>query len=70
MFRSAEYDDLAEKIFDFYAENLFVIGTVGLLPTPYIAKKNIGNVPTKYLPGLTDYAGDLNFFSHQLFFKN
>ncbi|MDE0448598.1 MAG: ABC transporter substrate-binding protein [Spirochaetaceae bacterium] len=70
VFRSAEYDDLAEKIFDFYAEQLFVIGTVGLLPTPYIAKKNIGNVPTKYLPGLTDYAGDLNFFSHQLFFKN
>ena len=40
---SDEYLEVSEKIFDFYAEELVVIGTVGLAPTVYTANANLGN---------------------------
>ncbi len=66
---SKEYMELAEKIFDFWGEQLWVIGTVGMVPTPYIAKNNLRNVadPKKDIAaGPTAYIRD---FAEQLFFK-
>jgi len=40
-----EYRQLAQKIFDFHAENLWIIGTVGMAKMPVIVKDNLGNVP-------------------------
>lgn len=50
------------------AENLFSIGTIGLVPNIVIAKKNIGNVPKNWLPN-HGWAGDLNTFADSLFIK-
>ena len=37
---------MSRKIHDFAAANLFVIGTVGMRPYLFIAKNDIGNIPT------------------------
>lgn len=69
-FRSKEYMELSEKFFDWHAENVVLIGTVGMVPLVYIAKNDIGNVPTKYgRGGEYHWVGDLNHFAEQLFFK-
>ena len=47
---SKEYNEIYTKIFDFHAENLLIIGAVGMVPDPYIAKKNIGNIPKGHIP--------------------
>lgn len=65
---SEEYTELSQKIFDFHAENVFMIGIVGMSPHPYIAKKNIGNIP-HHGPGIGGWSGDLNYFASLLFFK-
>ena len=67
---SPEYIEMAQKIFDFYSDNLILIGTVGLLPHPYIAKNSVGNVPARYQPNFAGWPGDLNYFAHHLYFKN
>lgn len=69
VFGTEEYRELGEKLFDFFSENLYIIGTVGLLPQVYIANKNIGNVPKEFAPAQTDWPGDLGYEAHQLFFK-
>ena len=38
---------MSRKIHDFAAANLFVIGTVGMLPYLFIAKNDIGNIPPR-----------------------
>jgi len=65
---SKEYKDLWTKICDFHAENLLIIGAVGMVPVPYIAKKNIGNVP-KVFPPAAGGKGDLIRTADQLFIK-
>jgi len=40
-----EYTQLAQKIFDFHAKNIWMIGTVGLAKQPIIAKNNLRNIP-------------------------
>ena len=45
-----------------------VIGTVGMVPVPLIAKNSLGNVPTEFLPWM-GWRGDLNFFAEGLYFK-
>jgi len=67
-FRSPEYKKIMQKIFDWHAKNLVMIGTVGMIPVPYIAKNNIGNVPKAYNPA-GNWPGDLNYYAEQLFFK-
>ena len=42
-----EYRRLAQELFDFYAENLFVIGTVGMAPKVIVVKNNLRNIPEK-----------------------
>ena len=65
---SKEYTDLYTKIFDFHAENLVMIGAVGMVPHLYIAKKNIGNV-RKAFPPAGGWKGDLIYNADQLFIK-
>ncbi len=67
-FGSPEYLELAENIFGLQAERLWGIGVVGLSPTAYIAKKNIGNTPTQFSIGVGWGVG-LNHWGDQLFFK-
>ncbi len=66
---SEEFWELTGKMLDWQAENLPIIGTVGMAPRIYIAKKNIGNVPTAYWTG-DSWMGDLSFAAIQLFFKD
>lgn len=40
-----EYTRLAQKIFDFQAENVWIIGVVGMAPWPIIVKNDLRNVP-------------------------
>lgn len=65
---SEEYKKIAQKIFDFHAENLFIIGTVGLGPWVYVVKNDVGNAPTKRWAGMS-WTGSLNMVGEQLFFK-
>jgi peptide/nickel transport system substrate-binding protein len=67
-FGSQQYFEAAEKLYDYHAEKIYIIGTVGLIPTLYIAKKNIGNVPTQYPPH-AEVDLNLNNYASQLFFK-
>jgi len=65
---SKEYRELSQKVFDFHAMKVYIIGSVGMVPTIYIAKNNVGNVPKGPLPGSED-ALSLNHLANQLFFK-
>ena len=65
---SKEYMELSQKVFDFHAMKVYIIGSVGMVPTVYIAKNNVGNVPRGPLPGSED-ALSLNHLANQLFFK-
>ena len=53
---------------DWHAASMFIIGTVGLAPTLFIAKNNVGNIPTEYPP---DFEVNLNFnkYAPQWFLK-
>ena len=67
-FRSPEYLEVSRKIHDFAAANLFVIGTVGMLPYLYVAKNDIGNIPTS-VPLGGDSAPHLYNDAQQLYWK-
>jgi len=67
-FGSKEYRELSVKIYDFIAENLYSIGTVGLVPQLYIAKKDIGNIPKVFPLTEEDPSGLFNE-AQQLFWK-
>jgi len=62
--------DLSRKIYDFHAENVYLIGTVGLVAKPLIVKYNLRNViDASYVSrgvlrfGTTDYC-------YQMFFED
>ena len=42
---SPEYIEITQKIFDARADNVWDIGTVGLMPEPFIISKKLKNVP-------------------------
>jgi len=44
-----EYKQLAEEIFSIFGKNLWIIGTVGLIPQPIVVNNNLGNIPEKSL---------------------
>ncbi len=67
-FGSKEYRELSVKIYDFIAEKLYSIGTVGLVPQLYIAKKDIGNIPKVFPLTEEDPSGLFNE-AQQLFWK-
>ena len=69
-FGSAEYIELATEIFDFYAENLFGIGTVGEAPVLLLVSEKLGNIPTQFATTQTDWQGGLQYHDLQFFFKD
>jgi len=40
-----EYIEIGQNIYDYYAENAHVIGTVGMAKTPLVVKNDLGNIP-------------------------
>lgn len=60
--------ELGKKIVAFQAENLWQIGTVGMVPQPVIVRDNLENIPEKYLFGC-DYAFIRDSCPEQYFFK-
>lgn len=68
VYGSKEYMELSQKILDFHADKLYLIGTVGMAPTIFIAKNNVGNIPKKYPPDGV-YQGNLSYYSRQFFLK-
>jgi len=66
---SKEYMELCRKTFDFYAKELVQIGTVGLVPSCYIANKSLGNVPARYFPSSEGLYEVANYLAKFLFFK-
>ena len=65
---SEEYFEISQKIYDWHAENVIIIGTVGMLPHLYIAKNNVGNAPQAY-PMAMSWPASLGMIAYQLFFK-
>ena len=66
---SPEYIETVTKLYDYHAEQLYLIGTVGLAPQIYIANNDLANTPTGLLPWMT-WVGELNYFNDQLYFKD
>lgn len=67
-FGSPEYVELASNVAQLQADRLWAIGVVGLSPTIYISRSNIGNVPTDYSIGV-EWSIGLNYWGDQLFFR-
>ncbi len=68
---SKKYMELAEKMFDWYADKIWMIGIVGNSPFPVMVSKKLGNTaPMKDLP-LWGWYTDFNvtFLPEQWFFK-
>ena len=65
---SAEYVEAFQKVFDMHAEQLFLIGSVGILPTLGVYKNRVANYPTFYKPEAT-WPGDLLTSADKLFIK-
>lgn len=67
-FLSQEYRELSQKIYDLWAQKVYVIGTIGMLPQPFLVDVNLGNVPEEYARTV-DWAGDILNQSAQFFWK-
>ena len=66
---SAEYLALSTEIFDWFAEELVLIGTVGMVPTPLVANRNLGNVNVEVFWSAAGLYESGNYLSKFLFFK-
>jgi len=64
-----EYMRLGKEILTIHAKNLFLIGTVGMVPAPVIVKNNLRNIPEKGVMGDSDYNYFLPYQGDQWFFK-
>jgi len=67
--RSDEYMEISTKQWDHFAEGVHQIGTVGMVPTPYVADKNIGNVNNEVFWSSAGLYESGNYLSNFLFFK-
>ena len=65
-FGSAEWYELAQKMFDFTGDNVFVIGTVGEAPNILLTNNDLRNVPTEFPVSNTDWKGNLMYWADQL----
>lgn len=61
--------EIVQTIGDAYAENLWMIGTVGLAGTPIVAKKDLGNVREDAYPDNIDVGGLRNHWMEQWYWK-
>ena len=67
-FGSGEWFTLAEQMFDFIGDNVFVIGTVGEAPNILLTNNDLRNVPTEFPVSNTDWKGNLMYWADQLWF--
>ena len=65
-FGSDEWFELAQKMFDFTGDNVFVIGTVGEAPNILLTNNDLRNVPTEFPVSNTDWKGNLMYWADQL----
>ena len=65
-FGSEEWFELAQKMFDFTGDNVFVIGTVGEAPNILLTNNDLRNVPTEFPVSNTDWKGNLMYWADQL----
>ena len=65
-FGSSEWFELAQKMFDFTGDNVFVIGTVGEAPNILLTNNDLRNVPTEFPVSNTDWKGSLMYWADQL----
>ena len=65
-FGSGEWFELAQKMFDFTGDNVFVIGTVGEAPNILLTNNDLRNVPTEFPVSNTDWKGNLMYWADQL----
>ena len=65
---SEEYMELMEKIYDYQAEKLYHIGTIGMAPKLHIVKKNIANVAEVFGPE-AEAGFELLYDAQQFFWK-
>ena len=63
---SDEWFELAQKMFDFTGDNVFVIGTVGEAPAVLLTNNDLRNVPTEFPVSNTDWKGNLMYWADQL----
>ena len=68
VFGSPEYRLLATEYFGKFNDNLYTIGTVAENPILFIARPDVGNIPTQ-LPPWLEGALDLNHFSGTWFYR-
>ena len=68
MIFSKDYTTLSQKAFDIWADQLWMVGTVGYAPIVCVAKNTLGNVP-KVNRKLAEYAGSLNYYGPLMYFK-
>ena len=55
---SPEYERLGQEVFEYFSEQVFVIGTVGMAPWPQIYSKKLRNIPE-----IKFWGSDIGFFS-------
>ena len=65
-FGSGEWFELAQKMFDFTGDNVFVLGTVGEAPNILLTNNDLRNVPTEFPVSNTDWKGNLMYWADQL----
>lgn len=65
---SPEYRELRTKVYDTHAANIFVIGVVGMAPTPIVYRANMGNVVT-VLPPWFEGMMSFSFYAPQYYYK-
>ena len=65
-FGSGEWFELAQMMFDFTGDNVFVIGTVGEAPNILLTNNDLRNVPTEFPVSNTDWKGNLMYWADQL----
>ncbi len=68
VFGSVDYLFLATEYWQRWSDNVYTIGTVAETPFIFIARSNIGNIPTELPPWLEGKL-DLNHFGNQWYYK-
>ena len=63
-----DYVEAFTKVFDFHAENVHLIGTVGITPHLYVVKNKVANAPLEYGPSMS-WKGDLLVYAAKMFIK-
>jgi hypothetical protein len=65
---SPRYKDVLTQAMDIQAENLFLMGTVGMIPELIIAKNYIKNLPTSIHPRV-GWLGAISEYNEQVYIE-